>query len=115
MQTLTYKRDRIDESILLSDILWIEADRHKCIIHTTNEKIVTTTTFAQFSEKLEQMDFIKPIRYALVPLRMIDAVPTNELKLRDGTVIPIGRDKKQAVKNAYMNYKMKKILQKGEF
>ena len=38
----------------------------------------------------------------------------NELKLIDGTEISIGRDSKQAIKEAYMQYKMKKLLQKGE-
>lgn len=115
MQTLTYKKNRLDESILISEILWIEADRHKCIIHTVHkEEIITTTTFAQFQEQLEGYDFIKPIRYALVPIGMIATIPTNELKLRDGSIIPIGRKQRQTVKASYMDYKMKKLLQKGE-
>lgn len=114
MKMLTYKCNRMEEHILLSDVLWIEADKHKCILHTIKGDIITTTTFAQFCEQLETMDFIKPIRYALVPLRMIVAVPTNELKLRDGTIIPIGRKLRQEVKDAYMDYKMKKLLWKGE-
>ncbi len=115
MRTLTYKKDRLDESILISEILWIEADRHKCILHTASgEDIVTTTSFAQFWEQLKDYDFIKPIRYAIVPLRMIAAIPTNELKLRDGTVISIGRDQRQVVKDAYMNYKMKTLLKRSE-
>ena len=115
MQTLTYKKDRLDESILISEILWIEADRHKCILHTVSgEGIAATTSFAQFWEQLKEYDFIKPIRYAIVSMRMIAAIPTNELKLRDGTVIAIGRDQRQVVKDAYMNYKMKTLLKRSE-
>ena len=114
MQTLTYKKDRLDESILLADILWIEADRHKCILHTVQgEGITTTTSFSQFWEQLKEYDFIKPIRYAIVPMRMIAAIPQNELKLRDGTVIAIGRDQRGAVKDDYMDYKMKMLLKRG--
>ena len=113
IQTLTYKKDRLDESILLSEILWIEANRHKCILHTiTGDDIITTTSFAQFWEKLQEYDFIKPIRYAIVPMRMIATIPSNELKLCDGTVIAIGREQRQAVKDAYMDYKMKMLLKK---
>ena len=114
-QTLTYKKDRLDESILLSEILWIEADRHKCILHTTSGgTIPTTTSFAQIWEQLQEYDFIKPIRYAIVSLRMIAAIPSNELKLRDGTILSIGRTQRQAVKDAYMEYKMKMMLKRGE-
>ena len=45
---------------------------------------------------------------------MISGVPTNKLKLFDGTEISIGRDLKQYVKDSYMDYKMKKLLMKGE-
>ena len=115
MQMLTYKKDRLDESILLADILWIEADKHKCVLHTVQgADITTTTSFSQFWEQLKEYDFIKPIRYAIVPMRMVAAIPTNELKLRDGTVIAIGRDQRTAVKDAYMNYKMKMLLKKGD-
>lgn len=115
LRTLTYKKDRLDESILIADILWIEADKHKCILHTAQgEQIATTTSFSQFWEQLRDCDFIKPIRYAIVPLRMIAAIPTNELKLRDGSVIAIGRDQRKAVKDAYMDYKMRSLLKRGE-
>lgn len=115
IQTLTYKKDRLDESILLSEILWIEADRHKCILHTTSgEAIPTTTSFSQIWEQLQEYDFIKPIRYAIVSLRMIATIPSNELKLRDGTILSIGRTQRQAVKDAYMEYKMKMMLKRGE-
>ncbi len=114
MQMLTYRSNRIDEHILISDVIWIEASGHKSIIHTTDGDIVTTTTLSQFCDQLKNADFIKPIRYALVPLRMISAVPTNKLKLFDGTEISIGRDLKQDIKDAYMDYKMKKLLMKGE-
>lgn len=114
MQMLTYKSNRIDEHILISDVIWIEASGHKCIIHTVNGDITTTTTLSQFYDQLKDADFIKPIRYALVPLRMISGVPTNKLKLFDGTEISIGRDLKQYVKDSYMDYKMKKLLMKGE-
>ena len=115
LQTLTYKKDRLDESILFSDILWIEADRHKCILHTVQgDEITTTTSFSQFWEQLKEYDFIKPIRYAIVPMQMIATIPTNELTLRDGTVIAIGREQRKAVKDAYMDYKMKHLLKRSE-
>lgn len=113
MQTLQYKCNRMDESILLSDVLWIEANRHKCIIHTNENDIVTTTTFSQFCEQLKDSDFVKPIRYALVSLCKITSIPGNQLTLCDGSVIPISRELRQDVKNSYMTYKMNQLMQKG--
>ena len=66
------------------------------------------------AEQLKEYDFIKPIRYAIVPMQMIAAIPTNELTLRDGTVIAIGREQRKAVKDAYMDYKMKQLLKRSE-
>ena len=110
---LTFKQNRIDESIYLSDVLWIEAGDHKSIIHTKNGDITTSTIFKQFQMELEDADFIKPIRFALVSLEAIAVLPTDEIKLIDGTRIGISRDMRKEVRRAYTDYKMKKLLKKG--
>ena len=46
LRTLKFKQNRMDESVYLSDTLWIEADGHKSIIHTRSEDIVTRTPFS---------------------------------------------------------------------
>lgn len=114
MKRLAFMHNRVEESMLLSDVQWIEADKHKCVIHSAHGDVVTTTTFSQFCDQLKDADFIKPIRYALVPLGMVAAVPANDLKLMDGTVIPISRELRQNIKDTYMAYKMKLLLKKGE-
>ena len=113
MRMLTYKQNRISESVYLSDVLWIEADNHSSIIHTNNGNIESTTSLAQFWEELKELDFIKPIRYALVALSAVATPPGDEIKLKDGTAIPVSRKMKPAVKQVYMDYKMKLLLQKG--
>lgn len=113
LRMLTFKQNRIDESIYLSDVLWIEAGDHKSIIHTKNGDITTSTIFKQFQMELEDADFIKPIRFALVSLEAIAVLPTDEIKLIDGTRIGISRDMRKEVRRAYTDYKMKKLLKKG--
>ena len=113
MQMLEYKSNHKDESMLLSDVIWIESDKHKCIIHTKNGDIITTTTISQFADQLRYVDFVKPIRYALVPLKMIAAVPSTTLTLRDGSEIPVSRELRAEIKNAYMDYKMKNLMKRG--
>ncbi len=113
LRTLTYKQNRMDESVYLSDLLWVEADGHKCILHTRKGEIITRTPFDQIGEQLKDADFVKPIRYAVVSLEAISTIPTDELTLTDGTTIPISRDQRTAMKKAFSEYKMRKLMQKG--
>lgn len=114
IRTLTFKVNRMDEQVYLSDILWIEADGHRCIIHTREEDIVTRTSLSQLEAQLEGADFIHPIRYALVSLAAVSTIPGEDLVLTNGEVIPVSRDQRTSVKRAYTDYKMKSLLKKGE-
>ncbi len=113
LRMISFKQNRIDESIYLAEVLWIEAGDHKSIIHTRSGDITTTTIFKQFCAELEDADFIKPIRFALVALDAIEGIPGEDIKLIDGTIIGVSRDMRKEVKRAYTDYKMKKLLKKG--
>ena len=113
LRTLTYKQNRVDESVYLSDILWVEADGHQSIIHTKKKDIVTRTSFAKIGEQLLGNDFVKPIRYAIVSLKEVSAIPTDVLLLSDGTSVPISRDLRTEMKTAYSGYKMRELLNRG--
>ena len=113
LRTLTYKQNRMDESIYLSDILWVEAHGHRSILHTRQGDIVTRTSFSQICEQLKDADFVKPIRYALVSMEAVAAIPSEVFTLIDGTTVPISRDQRPAMKKAFSDYKMRKLLQKG--
>lgn len=113
-KTVTYKVNRLDEHILISDILWLESGKdHKTIIHTKDGEIVTRTTMSEFASQLEMADFVKPIRFAFVNLDAVITLPADEFRLVDSTTVPIARDKKAEMKQAYTNYKMKAMLKKG--
>jgi len=113
LRTVTFKQNRMDEQVYIADILWVEADGHKCILHTKNGDFTTRTPFAQISDQLKDADFVKPIRYALVALQAVAAVPTDVFELTDGTVVPISRDLRGEMKKAFSAYTMRKLLQKG--
>ena len=113
LRTLTYKQNRMDEHVYIADILWVEADGHKSILHTRKGDIVTRTPYSQICEQLQDADFVKPIRYALVSLDAVATIPTDELTLIDGNTVPISRDQRNAVKNAFADYKMRKLLKTG--
>lgn len=113
LRTLTYKQNRIDESIYISDILWVEADGHKSILHTRNGDIVTRTNISQIAQQLQDADFVKPIRYALVALGAVTQIPTDVLTLSDGSTVPISRDQRANIKQAFSDFKLRQLLRKG--
>ena len=113
LRTLTYKQNRIDESIYISDILWVEADGHKSILHTRNGDIVTRTNISQIAQQLQDADFVKPIRYALVALGAVTQIPTDVLILSDGSTVPISRDQRANIKQAFSDFKLRQLLRKG--
>jgi len=113
LRTLVFKQNRMDERVYLKDLLWVEADGHCCILHTREGDITTRTAFSKIWEQVEDADFVKPIRYALVSLQYVAAIPSDVLMLTDGTHVPISRDQRAAVKKAFSDYKMRRLLQKG--
>lgn len=113
LRTLTYKQNRMDESIYVTELLWVEAHGHKSILHTTKGDIVTNTSYSQICDQLKDLDYVKPIRYALVSLEAVVSIPTDELTLTDGTTVPISRDQRAAMKKAFSEFKMHKLLRKG--
>ncbi len=113
LRTLTYKLNRINEQVYIANILWVEADGHKCILHTRKGDIVTRTPFSQICQELMDADFVKPIRYALVSLEAVAAIPTDVLTLVDGSTVPISRDLRSEIKQAFSEFMMRKLLRKG--
>ena len=113
MRTLVYKQNRMDEWVFLNDVIWVEADGHCSIIHTKKEDITTRTTFSQICDQVNGADFVKPIRYALVSLRHVVAIPTDVFLLSNGATVPISRDLRSEMKKAFSSYKMKELLSRG--
>lgn len=111
LRTITVKVGRIEETIYVNDILWLEADRHNCIIHTKQGNITTRSSFDKLLRQLPEGEFIQPIRYAIVALQAVESTPNVELRLTDGTVIPISKESRTAVKKAYTDYCWKKMYE----
>lgn len=105
MKTITIKVQRIDTTFYLTDIIWVEAANHKCIIHTKQETVETRMAFSQICTQLLPFDFVQPIRYAVVSLKEITAIPTDTITLSDGSVIPISRGERMKIKQAFSDYK----------
>lgn len=106
-RTITVKVGRQTESIRLSDILFVEADNKRTNFYTKHGVITASEAFAAVCEKLTPPDFVKPIRYALVSLQEVVAVPTDVLRLSSGDEVPIARGERARIKEQFAEYKWK--------
>ncbi|MBR2715860.1 MAG: response regulator transcription factor, partial [Ruminococcus sp.] len=79
-KTITVTCDRIEETIALDDILWIESQGHKSIIHTKNDDYTTRMSLSELHKELEPYGFMKPVRYALVSVNEIVTTPNKTIK-----------------------------------
>lgn len=112
LKTITVKVGRMEEDIFIQDILYVESDNHKCIIHTVNGDITASISISKLAEMLESYDFIKPVRYAIVALREIVNIPTDTIILSNGVSFSVGRKEKENVKRAFTEYKWKTMQRK---
>lgn len=103
-KVLEFKYQRTGRMMLIKDVMWIEAAGRHSIIHTEKEQIETNTSLAEFMEKLSGADFVKPIRYALVALRAVAEVTADNLILSDGTRIPVSREKRKEIQEAFIRF-----------
>ena len=104
LRTVNVKVGRLEESIYISDILYAEADGKRAKIHTKKGVIDASMSMADLEKVLPANEFCRPIRWALVSMREIVAMPTDILKLSDKTEIPISRLKRKEIQDAFANY-----------
>lgn len=112
LKTITVKVGRLEEDIFVQDIIYVESDNHKCVIHTVNGDITASISISKLAEMLIPYDFIKPVRYAIVALREIVNVPTDTITLSNGITFSVGRKERENVKKAFTDYKWKTMQRK---
>lgn len=105
MRTVEVKVGRLKENVYLSDILYIEAKGKKSLIHMKTDILEISQSLAEMIQILPSGDFCMPIRWAIVSMREIITMPSDKLKLSDGTEIPISRGKRDEIKKAFADFR----------
>lgn len=105
MRTVEVKVGRMEESVYLSDILYIEAKGKKTVIHMKTGVLEASQSLSEMAQILPPGDFCMPIRWALVSMREIISMPSDKLKLSDQTEIPISRGKREEIKKAFADFR----------
>jgi len=82
--------------IFFDDILFVEAVQNYVNIYTADKKHITYLTFKSVEEYLPVNDFIKTHKSYIVPIKKVESIESNEVKI--GTHhIPISRNLKDDV------------------
>jgi DNA-binding LytR/AlgR family response regulator len=76
--------------VMLDDILYLEADRNYCHIHTKDQDYLVVNTLNLVCEKLINRNFLRVHRSFVVNLKKLDAVADSYLEINN-KVLPIGK------------------------
>lgn len=99
---LFIRQNEYFKKILFSEIMWIEASRSYCYIHTSAQtKIIITFPMAEIKKKLPQELFIQIHRSYLVNLKYVNKFIGNMLYI-DNQSFPISRKFKQKVLKQFL-------------
>lgn len=84
--------------LLLSDILYIEADRNYCKIVTASNHYLITATLKTMEEKLPKHKFLRVHRSYMVNIAKLDVVAEGHLEI-NRKVIPMGKSHRGSLLN----------------
>nr|WP_295863962.1 LytTR family DNA-binding domain-containing protein [uncultured Chitinophaga sp.] len=95
--SLFVKADRKHYKIATDTILYIEGLKDYIRIHTTGEKIMVLETMKDMLEKLPPRQFVRIHRSYIIPLNRIKVIEGNQIRLSDGTWLPVGETYRKLV------------------
>ena len=87
----------------LDKILYVEAQQNYIVIHTEREEYRTKRTLSSIEKELEH-GFFRTGRSYIVGLRYVSGISKTEIKLDNGTAIPLGRGLFEAANKAFIAF-----------
>ena len=102
-KTVMIKTSRSIRYLNISDILYIESDKHKIIFHTTTENYETWGSMKETWEQYRNYGFAMCSYSFLVNLRHVEEVTDTSVIMR-GMKLPISRTKRKGLIDALMTY-----------
>jgi len=104
MRYIEVMANRVMLRVLLKDIIYIEIQNHNCLIHTVSEIINNYYTLDKLESLLDGSIFLRTHRSYIVNMHYIEDISENDFILKNGVKIPIRRNDKVAVKQAFRDY-----------
>ena len=98
------KNKDCEEKILVTDIIFMEAQNQKVEIHTKDKVYVHRYNMGDYEKELETDGFFRIHRGYLVALGSIESFGHHEVRMEDGTVLPVSKTKEKKLKDALFQY-----------
>jgi len=99
--------NKIITKITLKDIKYIEVNAHDCLIHTKSGVTKSRCTLDEMEQQLSGSTLLRTHRSYIVNMLYIKSIAENDFILADGTSIPIRKNGKLSIKQAYMDFLFK--------
>jgi len=87
----------------ISDVCYIESQRHNLVYHTRDSQYVTTATLKDTEEKVYRLGFCRANKGCLINLEHVDGVWEGCARV-NGENIPLSRSRRNAFMEALTNY-----------
>ena len=104
-QMLTIRAEGEPVSIPLHQILYLEANQHTVLVHTTVRDFTTYATLMELEERLESKGFLRIHKSYLVNMAHLSKYQSQEAVLSDGTVLRVSARSYAAQKQKYLLWK----------
>lgn len=103
-KTIWVKNKEYEEKILVSDIIFIEAQNQNVEIHTKDKVYVHRYNMGDYEKELKTDGFFRIHRGYLVALGSIESLGQHEVQMENGTTLPISKTKEKQLKEALFQY-----------
>lgn len=92
--------------IAFASLAYVEVINKTVFFHLVDGSVrEATATLADFEEKLlSRAEFLKTHRSYLVNLGYIQAIDINRVIMKNGNIVPVSRQRRSQVQDAYMNF-----------
>lgn len=95
------------EKVYLSDVLYIESQKHNSVIKTLKGSVVSNQGINQYFEVLEDKGFCMPHRSFIVNIKRIAKITKQGVFFEGGEEVPIARGKWAQVNQSYLDFHRK--------
>lgn len=94
-ETLLVTQQSGVQRLLLRDILYIEVQGHRLVLHTAGQTVTATGTLADAEARLQGRGFLRCNKCFLVNARYVQSVQGSTLLLTNGETLQISRPRKK--------------------
>jgi len=104
IRSIEVMSDRLTVRVYLKDIMYVESFNTALLIHTLTGKVKTFLPLSEIEKQLEGSTFLRTQRSFIVNMRHIKRMTADGFVLENDITVPIRRDDKLAIKQAYRDY-----------